>query len=167
MEQFRVLVDSDFMAWNTIRTEALDASPFAFGRSNEDEMPERENRFKSNINRKDRFILGAFDRNELVGIAGFYRHSPIKTFHKGTVWSVFVKPNWQGRGLGREIMKRTLKQAWEMDGLETILIGVSSNNPPAINLYRSLGFTDYGKEPNCLKHEGDYVDEILMLMNRD
>jgi ribosomal protein S18 acetylase RimI-like enzyme len=64
-------------------------------------------------------------------------------------------------------MHDTLKEAWKMDGLETILIGVSSNNPPALNLYKSLGFTDYGREPNCLKHEGNYVDEILMLMNKD
>ncbi|MGB1318510.1 MAG: GNAT family N-acetyltransferase, partial [Flavobacteriales bacterium] len=98
---------------------------------------------------------------------GFYRHEPIKTFHKGTVWSVFVKPEHQGKGLGRKLMERTLEEAWKMDGLETILIGVSSNNPPAISLYRNLGFTDYGREPNCLKHNGEYVDEILMVMSRD
>tara|TARA_R110002096_G_scaffold402199_1_gene599425 strand:+ start:147 stop:311 length:165 start_codon:yes stop_codon:yes gene_type:complete len=54
-----------------------------------------------------------------------------------------------------------------MDGLESILIGVSSNNPQVIYLYRSFGFADYGREPNCLKHEGEYVDEILMPMKRD
>lgn len=167
MEQLRVLVDSDFEPWNKVRTQGLDVSPFAFGRSNEDELPTRERLFKNNINRDDRFILGLFLGDEMIGISGFFRHEPIKAFHKGTVWSVFVNPDFQGKGYGRKLMDETLKEAWKMDGLETILIGVSSNNPPAINLYRSLGFSDYGREPNCLKHEGNYVDEILMLMNRD
>ncbi|MGB0916589.1 MAG: GNAT family N-acetyltransferase [Flavobacteriales bacterium] len=164
---FKRLTDADFEQWNALRTEALDVSPFAFGRSNEDEFAERDHRFKVNIDRADRFILGVFEDKKLIGIAGFYRHEPIKTFHKGTVWSVFIKPEHQGKGLGRKLMKRTLEEAWKMDGLETILIGVSSNNPPAINLYRNLGFTDYGREPNCLKHNGEYVDEILMVMSRD
>ncbi len=167
MVHFRILGDEDFEQWNQVRTEALDAAPFAFGRSNKDELPTRAKLFANNTDRDDRFILGAFEEDELVGIAGFYRHEPIKTFHKGTVWSVFVKPKFQGQGLGRKLMESTLEEAWKMSGLESILIGVSSNNPPAINLYRNLGFQDYGREPNCLKHEGEYVDEILMVMRRD
>lgn len=163
---FRILGAQDFEQWNAIRTEALDNSPFAFGRSNEDEFAERDHRFKVNINRKDRFILGVFEDDNLIGIAGFYRHEPIKIFHKGTVWSVFVKPEYQGKGFGRKLMEETLREAWEMNDLEAILIGVSSNNPTAINLYRNLGFEDYGREPNCLKHNGEYVDEILMVMKR-
>lgn len=166
MVSFRILGDQDFEQWNAIRTEALDNAPFAFGRSNEDELAERDHRFKTNINRDDRFILGAFENDNLIGIAGFYRHEPIKTFHKGTVWSVFVKTASQGKGFGRKLMEETLREAWEMKGLETILIGVSSNNPTAINLYRNLGFEDYGREPNCLKHNGEDVDEILMVMKR-
>jgi ribosomal protein S18 acetylase RimI-like enzyme len=167
MEQFRVLIDSEYEAWNAIRTDALDVAPFAFGRSNEDEATERTHRFASNINREDRFILGAFDGDELIGIAGFYRHEPKKTSHKGTIWSVFIKPNWQGKGLGRNLMEETLLEAWKMADLETILLGVSSNNPTAFNLYKNLGFVEYGREPNCLKHKGEYVDEILMVMKRD
>ena len=167
MMTFRILTDGDFDQWNVIRTEALDTSPFAFGRSNSDEISERDHRFKSNINRTDRFILGVFEGDKLIGIAGFYRHEPVKVFHKGTVWSVFVKPEYQGKGLGRKLMEEILLEAWKMSGLETILIGVSSNNPPAINLYKNLGFEEYGREPNCLKHKGEYVDEILMVMHRD
>lgn len=166
MISFRKLTQQDFDQWNTVRTEGLDVAPFAFGRSNEDEMPIRERFFKNNINRDDRFILGMFADERLIGISGFFRHEPIKAFHKGTVWSLFVKPSHQGMGLGRKLMEETLKEAWKMDGLETVLIGVSSNNPSAIHLYRSLDFIEYGKEPKCLKHEGEYVDEILMYMER-
>lgn len=167
MVEFRILGENDFEEWNKVRSLGLDVAPFAFGRSNEDELPTRERLFKNNINRTDRFILGLFSDEQLIGISGFFRHEPIKAFHKGTVWSVFVNPDFQGKGHGRKLMDETLKDAWKMESLETILIGVSSDNPTAINLYRSLGFIDYGREPNCLKHEGKYVDEILMVMQRD
>ena len=139
----------------------------AFGRSNEDEEAGRAQLFKNNVGRNDRFILGLLDGDELVAIGGFYRHEPIKAFHKGTVWSVFVRESHQGKGIGRMLMEGIISEAKKMAGLESILIGVSSNNPKAINLYRNLGFIDYGCEPNCLKHDGIYVDEILMRMAVD
>lgn len=158
----RRLSFSDFGPWNRIRTEALDFEPMAFGRSNADEEAHREQLFKNNVDRDDRFIIGLFDGEELIAIGGFFRHEPIKAFHKGTVWSVFVKPEFQGKGIGRKLMEAIISEAKSMKGLESILIGVSSNNPPAIILYRNLGFVEYGREPNCLKHDGKYVDEILM-----
>lgn len=160
----RILGQSDFEQWNKVRTEALDFEPMAFGRSNEDEQPRRKPFFENNIDRDDRFILGLFDGEELIAIGGFYRHEPIKAFHKGTVWSVFVREQHQGKGLGRRLMEEVIAEAKKMKGLESILIGVSSNNPKAISLYRNLGFIEYGREPNCLKHNGNYVDEILMRM---
>lgn len=155
---------SDFEPWNKVRTEALDFEPMAFGRSNADEEPGRENLFKNNVGRDDRFIIGLFDEGNLIAIGGFFRHEPIKAFHKGTVWSVFVKPEYQGKGIGRKLMEEVIYEAKKMKGLESILIGVSSNNPKAISLYRNLGFIEYGREPNCLKHGWKYVDEILMHM---
>ena len=91
----------------------------------------------------------------------------LKPSTKGIIWSVFVKPVYQGKGIGRKLMEVVLSEGTVMDGLESILIGVSSNNPPAINLYKNLGFVEYGREPNCLKHDGKYVDEILMRMAVD
>lgn len=158
----RILTEKDFEQWNKVRAEALDFEPMAFGRSNADEQAHRERLFENNVNRDDRFIIGLFDEDTLVAIGGFYRHEPLKTFHKGTIWSVFVKPEHQGKGLGKKLMESILSEAKKMDDLESILIGVSSNNPRATSLYRSLGFIEYGREPNCLKHAGKYVDEILM-----
>ena len=141
----RVLISSDLEIWNKLRSEALDFEPMAFGRSNEDEAAGREQLFKNNVGRDDRFILGLFDGDEPVAIGGFYRHEPIKAFHKGTIWSVFVRESRQGKGLGRRLMESVISEAKKMAGLESVLIGVSSNNPKAINLYRNLGFIDYGR----------------------
>ena len=46
--------------------------------------------------------------------------------------------------------------------LEVIQLAVVSGNDAALRLYNRLGFVQYGVEPNALKQEGRYFDEILM-----
>jgi ribosomal protein S18 acetylase RimI-like enzyme len=164
--EIRKLNWDDFDKWNATRTLALDAAPIAFGSSNEDEIPVRKEMFKRNMEQPDHFILGLFDKENLIGIAGFYRHNQLRVRHKGTIWSVFVHPDFQGKGLGRKLMEEMVSVIFEIDGLERILIGASSINPTAINLYKSLGFEEYGYEPRCLIHEGNYYDEVLMVLDR-
>lgn len=156
----------DFDKWNVMRTMALDEDPVSFGSSNEDEIPKREALFKRNTEELDHFIIGLFDGEELIGIAGFYRHNYLKVKHKGTVWSVFVRPEHQGIGLGRKLMEGLLENAFVIDGLEQILIGATANNFAAIGLYKNMGFKEYGREPRCLKFEGEFYDEVLMVLNR-
>jgi RimJ/RimL family protein N-acetyltransferase len=59
-----------------------------------------------------------------------------------------------------------LKYAFDIDGLEQILIGATANNAAALGLYKNLGFKEYGREPRCLKFEGESYDEVLMVLNR-
>jgi RimJ/RimL family protein N-acetyltransferase len=162
----RKLTWDDFENWNALRTMALDEDPVSFGSSNEDETPKREALYKRNLEEPDHFIVGLFDDEEIIGIAGFYRHNYLKVNHKGTVWSVFVPPEHQGKGLGRKLMEGLLKNAFVINGLEQILIGATANNAAALGLYKNLGFKEYGREPRCLKFEGEFYDEVLMVLNR-
>lgn len=166
MMLLRKLTLADFDDWNSMRTMALDVAPIAFGASNEDEIPKRKEFFERNIEMPDHFILGMFIENRLIGIAGFYRHNQLKVRHKGTIWSVFVHPDFQGQGLGRKLMQEIIAIIFSIGGMERILIGASSVNPTAINLYKSLGFEEYGYEPRCLIHDGNYYDEVLMVLDR-
>ncbi|WP_229176231.1 GNAT family N-acetyltransferase [Bradyrhizobium ivorense] len=41
-------------------------------------------------------------------------------------------------------------------------MGVTKGNAPALRLYQSAGFVEYGLERHALKVDGRYYDEILM-----
>lgn len=164
--EIRKLIQSDFDQWNAMRSLALDVAPSSFGASNEDEEPHRKELFERNITSQGHFILGVFDDNELIGIAGFYRSHQPKVRHKGTVWSVFIRPDHRGKRIGKMLMVELILNAFEFDGLEQILLGASAGNQVAISLYKSLGFKEYGCEPRCLKIEGNYFDELLMVLER-
>lgn len=162
---YRKLTATDFDQWNRLRSTALEVEPTSFARSNEDEEPTRRDLFKGNTDQDDRFILGAFSGDELVGIAGLFRHKPIKVKHKSMIWSVFVLKDHRGKGIGRGLMERTIGFAKQIKGIDLISIGVSAQNNTARELYNRLGFLEYGIEPCSVKVNGAYFDEALMWMD--
>ena len=75
------------------------------------------------------------------------------------VTNVAVKQNWQGLGLGRELMQALIKEARKQKA-QSISLEVRASNLVAQNLYTSLGFQEVGVRP------GYYLDnqENALLM---
>jgi RimJ/RimL family protein N-acetyltransferase len=46
--------------------------------------------------------------------------------------------------------------------VELVQLSAIGDNKPALRLYASLGFVEYGLEKNALKQDGQYFDEVLM-----
>jgi ribosomal protein S18 acetylase RimI-like enzyme len=170
----RPLGTDDFELFWPVRLLALRESPQAFGSSYEEskKMPPKEamRRLKP---KNDGFVLGAFVSAaaadlatvpELVGLAGFVRHDFLKGRHKGTIWGVYVVPDYRGRGISRAVMEKVIERCQGIDGLEEVNLAVASSNEPARALYQSLGFETYGVEPRALKVDGKYFDEELMVL---
>lgn len=48
----------------------------------------------------DKFILGAFHEDVIVGMIGFVREHKKKLNHKGTIWGTYVAREFRGQGIG-------------------------------------------------------------------
>lgn len=96
----RLLTSDDASEWLRLRLEALQADPEAFSASFEEygalSLEEVKRRLWSAT---DAFVVGTYDADRLIGIAGFYREPGIKTRHKGRVWGVYVTASKRGQGL--------------------------------------------------------------------
>ncbi|MEI2598370.1 GNAT family protein, partial [Acinetobacter pittii] len=46
--------------------------------------------------------------------------------------------------------------------VELVQLVVVKGNEPALRLYQSMGFVEYGLETHALKIDGRYYDDILM-----
>ena len=73
-----------------------------------------------------------------------------------------MRASARGRSVGRALITDLIARAPQ--GLEQLLLSVSSAQDAARQLYRSLGFEDYGLERRALKVEGRYVDEAHMVL---
>jgi RimJ/RimL family protein N-acetyltransferase len=160
----RPLSPDDFGLFWPLRLLALRESPQAFGASYEESKNLPPEEAIRRLSPKDGgFVLGAF-APELVGVTGFVRHDYAKGRHKGTIWGVYVVPEYRGRGVARAIMEKVLERCLAIEGLEEVTLAVASKNEAAQALYKSLGFETYGVEPRALKVDSEYVDEELMVL---
>ena len=74
-------------------------------------------------------------RGEKKRLIGFARATSDHAFN-ATIWDVVVDPRFQNRGLGRELMKYTIKKLRNADISNITLFA----DPQVVNFYRRLGF---------------------------
>jgi ribosomal protein S18 acetylase RimI-like enzyme len=66
----------------------------------------------------------------------------------------YIRPQWQGRGLGRAFLLAIAEQSRSL-GAEGLSLTVAPDNAKAMNLYRSAGFVDEAFIPDFYGEEED------------
>jgi len=164
----RPLGESDAAIYWNLRLESLQNEPLGFGKAAEEHrattVEQTASRFRDMP--ADSFNLGAFDGEDLIGIATFIRDTNLKERHKGRIYGVYVAPSHRRKGIGRALIADVLQRAKEDPTLEQILLAVATGQTAARQLYLSFGFQVYGTEPGALKVGSDYVDEDYMILRR-
>ncbi|QSQ27022.1 GNAT family N-acetyltransferase [Pyxidicoccus parkwayensis] len=159
----RLRLDEAEVFW-ALRLRALREHPEAFGASPEEDEVRPMEQVRARLSGDSQFVMGAFDGERLVGMAGLKRQDGRKSAHKAFIWGMYVAPEARSRGVGRKLITALLEEARKMPGVERITLAVTVGNAPAQTLYRALGFRTYGVEPAALKIGGAYVDEELMCL---
>lgn len=102
-----------------------------------------------------------------MGISGFKRYDRKKINHRGIIIQVYVNPDYQGKGIGQDIIKSTLDEAFKINEIEQVEIDVIANNENAEKLYKKIGFEEYGCQMNFLKLDNSYYDHKMMVIFRN
>jgi RimJ/RimL family protein N-acetyltransferase len=84
--------------------------------------------------------------------------------HCGTL-GVGLLPEFRGKGIGRQLMQRTIDAAFAL-GMTRIELTVRENNVNAIALYKSLGFDLEGLHRNAVCIERQYENLYSMALLR-
>lgn len=128
---------SELDAFLSIRREALATNPEAFGDSvakfdARDPAIDRE-RFERN------FSVGAFDGDRCIAMTGMFRNSEPGFRHRGTIWGVFVSPEYRGQKLGEQMFAFIFESAKHFNWLSEIVLSVKTANESAIAVYERAG----------------------------
>ncbi|MEK9197106.1 MULTISPECIES: GNAT family N-acetyltransferase [Bacillales] len=162
----RILKQEDAQVYQSLRLRALQTNPEAFGSTYEREVAFTQEMVEERIRAtEDSYGLGAFDeKGELLGVVRFVRETGMKEKHKGTIYGMYVAPETRGQGVGKALLQEVISRAKDFEGVEQIRLQVVSTNESAKKLYQSLGFETYGVEPRALLHNGQYLDEDMMVL---
>jgi len=84
--------------------------------------------------------------------------------NEGHVLNCCMAPQWQGRGLGRQLMEHLLAVAVEYQA-ETLFLEVRPSNLDAVRLYECLGFEGIALRRNYYPADEGREDALVMKLN--
>ena len=146
-------------AFRHIRLEALRCEPASFASSYEDWASLSADEWRQRLKNP---VIVAFQNDEPVGLIGLLRERPRKTAHRAQIVMVYVRKNWRGSGLAKKLLDAITNYAQETD-VTQLELSVSAENPIAIRFYEREGFTEIGRVPAGITHEGRGIDDVLMV----
>lgn len=80
--------------------------------------------------------------------------------HVGAL-GIGIAKAYRGQGLGELMMETIINEAMtHLPKVQIITLRVFGNNEVALNLYRKLGFVEYGRLPGGMRHRGSFVDDV-------
>ncbi len=67
----------------------------------------------------------------------------------------------RGEGIGTAAARLTLEWAFEVIGLENVLLAVLPSNQAGIRAYEKAGFVEEGRHRDAVWHDGRWYDEVM------
>jgi RimJ/RimL family protein N-acetyltransferase len=157
---------SRWQEYKDLRIFAVQESPEAFSTTPSEEE-EREdkywiNRLEENIDINNMKILFAEYENKIVGMVGIHFHHQEKIKHIGEIGSVFVLPEYRGKGISKKLLEQAILIGREKVKIEKVVLEVTVTQTTAIALYKKLGFRTVGTLKDELKIGNRYLDHLYM-----
>lgn len=152
--RIRQLALADAPAYRALRLRALREHADAFTSSFEEEkirpLADTEKRLRAV---EDGKLWGAYAAGDMAGMVGLSFETRIKSRHKGLLVSMYVAPEYSGKGVGLSLVDAVVHDA-RATGLELVTLTVTDSNLAAIALYKKCGFAAFGTEPDAIRVNG-------------
>ena len=150
----RRLQPADAPTYRALMLEAYASQPDAFTATVEERGPLPlawwEHRVADAADATE-LVMGAFESDGLIGVAGLAFQTRPKSRHKATLFGMFVASGARGRGIGRMLVEAVLACARERGGIEVVQLTVTDGNRAAQTLYERCGFIAFGVEPFAMR----------------
>jgi ribosomal protein S18 acetylase RimI-like enzyme len=141
-----------------LRLQGLKSDPLAFTSSFEEEVRLAEMEWQRRM--KNMFI--ALSDNKPVGTLAYRFGDKLKSKHVAHLLGFYVSPGFRGCGIGRRLLERVLELIQENKGIVKVQLMVNPKQDAAVQLYKSMGFTEVGQMQKEIRVGEEFYDELIM-----
>ncbi len=111
-------------------------------------------------------ILIADIDGQVAGYASYGPFRPQDGFYQTMEHSVYLRPDFQGRGIGPALMLALIERA-KQAGVHVLVAAVDGANAGSIRLHERLGFVEVGRMPQAGQKFGRWLDLVLLQLRLD
>ena len=111
-------------------------------------------------------VLVSEENGVITGYSSFGDWRAFDGFRHTVEHSVYVHPDHQGKGIGRELMKTLIGEARAI-GKHVMVAGIEAQNLASIHLHETLGFVITGQMPQVGTKFGRWLDLTFMQLQLD
>jgi ribosomal protein S18 acetylase RimI-like enzyme len=112
----------------------------------------------------DAALRVAYHDRQLVGLGYWIRYARPTHRPHADLQKVAVDAAAHGRGVGRALVAALIADARNA-GIEVLTLDARGDNTHALHLYRSLGFTEYGRLPGFVAVGERRYDKIFCMLD--
>jgi L-amino acid N-acyltransferase YncA len=98
---------------------------------------------------------------EVVGFASLSPYRSRPAYATTVEDSVYVRPDWQGRGVGKALLAEIVDLAGR-HGFHAVMARIVGNHAASIGLHQACGFEVVGVEREVGRKFGQWLDVVLM-----
>lgn len=118
-------------------------------------------RKRLDVNNERLISLVAMHEGAVVGQGSLEQFSRIRRSHCGAI-GMAVAQDWQGQGIGRQLLSALLDIADNWMRLRRVELTVYADNQAAVILYEKLGFETEGLLRDYAVRDGQFTDALTM-----
>jgi len=166
--QIRLLTSADAILYRALRLEALQTNPNSFISTFEAEKNKSKSSFESELvgvyNPPLFGYWGVFDGEFLIAYIQLFKSYLPKQAHIAFLYNLYVDPKYRRKKIATKLLNHLIKQLKNQTQTERIFLSCNAKNKEALNFYRKSGFKRCGIKAKSIKHQGEYDDEIEMVL---
>jgi ribosomal protein S18 acetylase RimI-like enzyme len=129
-----------------------------------DEVAELLDHVTSGVHAGNAALRAAYIDRQLVGLGYWQRYARPTHRPHADLEKIAVGDAAQGRGVGRALTAALVADA-RRAGIEVLTLDARGDNSNALSLYRSLGFTEYGRLPDFVAVGERRYDKVFYMLD--
>jgi RimJ/RimL family protein N-acetyltransferase len=158
---FRRMTAEEAGRFRTLRLFALQQHPRAYAQSFEEESQQPVQAFAQFL--KGNIVLGAFDKDLLVGYTILSPVRQAKIAHKGTIWGAYVRPVYRNMQLAQRMRLRLFEIAKSM-GMRYCQSSIMAGNTAALQVHKAVGYEECYREKDAVRHADGTFEDVIHLV---